>query len=1278
MAQAELDYDTDTISLTSTVESDAGEDKVYDIDELLSEGLGEDRQGKKVKKYLVKWEGYGMHRGTWEPEDHLIGTGLLEDWDKLKARNGERAFKKLCDRNTAAFESACKHEKAAHELRQRKRAKKRSKRRAKPLANPEDDSEEDVPLIQQRRTIQKKTVPRAGVSTSQEDYYDLFVGSQDQDPLGPPSTQDQQEIRSTSKQSPIGRKAPLEQSSTDETEENDHSSSNDLTDDSLLGELAETSKRAPRKTKTGVKSRIGPNLGNSILSPKSRRRQNDVPPARSELALPGPSTSTKKRPNQTPKLPRTTASSTVPTSEGQASAAPTATKPTAVSSTSRKGEAPGSNSSSRVTAKIPSSIQPPTTTATAKQNSEKSTASTAIKKSGTASISSIKMVNKPKEPARAWQNSEKLYGRLKYRRQAELRSRIEGTPDPSVLQFVGPVPPYIPKPRPPRPDDNPYGRREAGTRRIQESDDEQSRCKDIDAEPERDWEADKAPLVCPHWRLSNNCPYGPAKCNYLHRNQDKFGRDLPIGEINGSLPPKYRKPPLTCLYWLTDKAGCRNTDAECAYAHKNTGWIPKNFINREEPFKIDATVIPISEQSASKGSVTSLDPTVLKSLMPRDLPKNGNPPLTCPYWLLNPNGCNKADEVCKYAHKNTGWMPQDEQHLNTPMQIDPNQLPAKRTTAPRPRPASVPGPIASKVNEPPAPRTSGSREMRRTKILSSELTCWFWTQQKCKKSADQCIYQHHDTGIVADPPPSYITCRYWLENNCHSTAEECKYRHYHTGIISGQPHPTIKFASMVNVEMQRGDDGPPEIQISNTISDNIPEESRPQQAPVISDSASIDSQPDSMQLPTEPPLVDSSCSEVKLAIAQALKVDFTDMFVWGMNESGAVMMDRRALLLYHPEDHSEELEVLTRWMMMHHVEVGSVWSAGCWDYFRQQIAKGGSGVVVAHPDFEYFTELPGFGQLLRQQIRVWSLGVQEGFDYDPAAAAPNSAPDLGQDCIEIFPAGGFIYITDDVFNKKPQQALKIMKLFFARIDKLRQFDGPLSPWQEVDDACLLWRICVRPELMEHLFRTCEDHKAELESGDPDIVAVAELYAVLSDTNYIEQDSPVQPLSAFSDKYPVMSERRTIAEEEPLDYFNTLSRSQEEADLHMIRYYAGLQVDMRRDYRHFFVIHTEPFATCVRQWKQEIQTIADVLTPEQCVAELAKEESDASQRPVFDFCERYMSKLETGQVMTTTAEQANKGHTPPAADSQISIEDGEIRNTQQSLEDGEIYPTQSEA
>jgi chromo domain-containing protein 1 len=286
--------------------------------------------------------------------------------------------------------------------------------------------------------------------------------------------------------------------------------------------------------------------------------------------------------------------------------------------------------------------------------------------------------------------------------------------------------------------------------------------------------------------------------------------------------------------------------------------------------------------------------------------------------------------------------------------------------------------------------------------------------------------------------------------------------------------------------------------------------------------------------------------------------------------------------------------------------------------------------------------LVGLGDILRKQVRLWSIGVQEGIEYD--AAVLESDPEFRHDCIEIFPVGGFIYITDDVFEKKPQLALKIIKLFFAKIDQLRKREGPVSPWQEVDDAGLLWRLCVRPELMEYLIERCEGQSKELEAGDPDVNARAELYVLLSDTNYIEQDDPVEPLSIIPDKYPVLSERRIVTEEQPVDYFNTLSRSQEEANLHMIRYYAGLQIDMRRDYRHFFVVHTDPSETCVNEWKAEIQTIADVITPAQCVEELGKD----GEEGMFNFCEQYMPEL-------------NVATGNDVVNSQVSLEDGEIRS-----------------
>jgi hypothetical protein len=62
MAKSDVEYDTDTISLTSTVQSEQRDDKVYDVEGILSEGSCADRDGNRVMKYLVQWTGYKVHR----------------------------------------------------------------------------------------------------------------------------------------------------------------------------------------------------------------------------------------------------------------------------------------------------------------------------------------------------------------------------------------------------------------------------------------------------------------------------------------------------------------------------------------------------------------------------------------------------------------------------------------------------------------------------------------------------------------------------------------------------------------------------------------------------------------------------------------------------------------------------------------------------------------------------------------------------------------------------------------------------------------------------------------------------------------------------------------------------------------------------------------------------------------------------------------------------------------------------------------------------------------
>ncbi|KAJ4335575.1 hypothetical protein N0V95_008855 [Ascochyta clinopodiicola] len=376
-------------------------------------------------------------------------------------------------------------------------------------------------------------------------------------------------------------------------------------------------------------------------------------------------------------------------------------------------------------------------------------------------------------------------------------------------------------------------------------------------------------------------------------------------------------------------------------------------------------------------------------------------------------------------------------------------------------------------------------------------------------------------------------------------------------------------------------------------------------------------------------------SQLSRQIEQHYNLSMAKMF--GSGVTGDYILDRKAMLLYHPEEHAETLELITRWLLMHEVEVGNLWYDGAWSHFQQEVGEGGwSGIIIVHPEFELYTDLPGFGEVLKSQIRVWSVGLQPSPCFEPRASP--TPPVLRHDCINVFPHGGFIYITDDVLEQKPQLVLSIVKLFFAKIEQLRSLDGPGSPWYEVHDACLLWRLCVRPEFMEHLFQKCTDNAAELAAGDPDHQSRLELYHLLMLKNYIEQDQSPEDPNSVQDKYPILSERRSIADQQPLDYFNCLSNSQDDANLRMITYYATMQVLMRRDYRRFYVVHTEPEAPCAQQWSKRVQTIAEVITPEKCVEELGKD----GRESLFDFLDWYMgSKVEE--------KEKNMGYAPMEID-----------------------------
>jgi chromo domain-containing protein 1 len=628
--------------------------------------------------------------GTWEPEEGLKDTGLLEPWNRAKDRMGSDAFAKFKEAQEVEFYRAHRRHHMGKPIRKEKRARKRDMmktlKRSRPLKDV-SDSEDDTPLMQTRPARSSKgQKPGLAAPASQSSYYDNFVDSQDPDPLSPPPAyQPSESGLFVAESNRMRRKVPLTQS-----EDEESSSVNSDSADSLMGELADSAKSDAHKRKS--KANPGPDLGHSVLSPKRPRKKASAPSEKPVSKQPVANVSR----HEEPPIPFRKLTAPVaamvpkvtqlkkPTAQSGAPAVQTSSPALRRKSIGTVNMSESSTTAAaRTTTKVTNAAKP-----TIAGVPSRSTGPTAIRRTGGSSKSSIpaiKFKNEPRTQQRKpWQHGEdRQYNKLHFRAVAQKRSQTESAPNVDDLDFVGPAPAGSAKSR--AADDNPYGRRETGSRRVQEPDSYETRRRDSneDTTPLEDYEAKKSPLVCPHWRLANNCRYGQIKCNFLHRNKDENGKDIPVGDMSGVMPPKFRKPALTCLYWLNNEKGCRKPDVECIYAHKNTGWVPKD-MNNNQPVQIDPSALPVSALSTKTPRTSALMPQI-QAGTPQDKRRMRPSELTC--WFWTQGRCHNMPETCTFKHYDTGV-----------------------------------------IAEPPP--------------------CRFWLQGICKKSAEQCIYPHRDTGIV--------------------------------------------------------------------------------------------------------------------------------------------------------------------------------------------------------------------------------------------------------------------------------------------------------------------------------------------------------------------------------------------------------------------------------------------------------------------------------------------------------------------------------------------------
>jgi len=110
------DDDTDSVNTDSTVESELQAE--YSVEKILAERKSD--QGTPL--YLVKWEGYELHRSTWEPREHFVDVDCLVNW-KLHKREIDAGDAKPF--KVATYEAALRRHDEQCERRYVKRAEKR-------------------------------------------------------------------------------------------------------------------------------------------------------------------------------------------------------------------------------------------------------------------------------------------------------------------------------------------------------------------------------------------------------------------------------------------------------------------------------------------------------------------------------------------------------------------------------------------------------------------------------------------------------------------------------------------------------------------------------------------------------------------------------------------------------------------------------------------------------------------------------------------------------------------------------------------------------------------------------------------------------------------------------------------------------------------------------------------------------------------------------------------------------------------------------------------------
>ncbi|KAL8867000.1 MAG: hypothetical protein Q9174_005945 [Haloplaca sp. 1 TL-2023] len=303
-------------------------------------------------------------------------------------------------------------------------------------------------------------------------------------------------------------------------------------------------------------------------------------------------------------------------------------------------------------------------------------------------------------------------------------------------------------------------------------------------------------LTCFFWARNRKCNRSDEECSYAHYDTGTVAKPPPGMTVFEPSDTKDTTPltkTLTCYFWNRN-GRCKRSDAECAYAHHDTGTVayPPPGVVASIPV---SNGVHTSTTSDAAVSAPTGDLSVSASANVPSIPSSASKgkSLTCFFWARNGH-CIRSDTECGYAHYDTGTVAnnpsQNYQPESGQVKLGAPFKPSTASTSISSRPVSAPTPNVSSTTTVPSlaafsPSVTTATDRPKTPTTTTtdapvlattaaadsmaptensavpeksfpsvkHLTCYFYANYgRCKRSDAECNYAHFYTGKVADNP----------------------------------------------------------------------------------------------------------------------------------------------------------------------------------------------------------------------------------------------------------------------------------------------------------------------------------------------------------------------------------------------------------------------------------------------------------------------------------------------------------------------------------------------